>query len=158
MRVKKLLTMGIILTVVMLGLLVSVAAADQHTGTWKLNLAKSKYAAGQAPQALTLKIESDGDNFKLSGDGTDSAGKPMHVEYTAKFDGKDYPGATPFGDSVSLKRIDANTIESTNKKDGKVTVIVTSVVSKDGKTRTSTFKGKDSEGHEVNNVAVYDKQ
>jgi hypothetical protein len=35
---------------------------------------------------------------------------------------------------------------------------VTSVVSKDGKTRTSTFKGKDAEGHAVHNVVVSDKQ
>jgi hypothetical protein len=35
---------------------------------------------------------------------------------------------------------------------------VTSVISKDGKTRTSTFKGKDAQGQDVNNVVVYDKQ
>jgi len=35
---------------------------------------------------------------------------------------------------------------------------VTTKVSKDGKTRTSTFKGKDAEGHEVHNVVVSDKQ
>jgi hypothetical protein len=35
---------------------------------------------------------------------------------------------------------------------------VTSKVSKDGKTRTSTFKGKDAEGHDVLNVVVSDKQ
>jgi hypothetical protein len=44
------------------------------------------------------------------------------------------------------------------KKDGKTLVTVTSVVSKDGKTRTSTFHGKDEAGHMVHNVAVYDKQ
>jgi hypothetical protein len=35
---------------------------------------------------------------------------------------------------------------------------VTSVISKDGKTRTSTFKGKNAEGQDINNVVVYDKQ
>jgi hypothetical protein len=35
---------------------------------------------------------------------------------------------------------------------------VTSTISKDGKTRTSTFKGKDAQGRDVNNVVVYDKQ
>jgi hypothetical protein len=34
---------------------------------------------------------------------------------------------------------------------------VTSVVSKDGKTRTSTFRGKDGQGHAIHNVVVYDK-
>ena len=35
---------------------------------------------------------------------------------------------------------------------------VHSVVSQDGKTRTSTFKGKDAQGNDVSNVVVYDKQ
>jgi len=39
-----------------------------------------------------------------------------------------------------------------------VVMTVTSVLSKDGKTRTSTFTGKDAQGADVNNVVVYDKQ
>jgi hypothetical protein len=35
---------------------------------------------------------------------------------------------------------------------------VTSVISKAGKTRTATFKGKDAQGQDVNNIVVYDKQ
>ena len=35
---------------------------------------------------------------------------------------------------------------------------ITSKVSADGKTRTSTFKGKDAQGRAVNNSVVYDKQ
>jgi hypothetical protein len=59
---------------------------------------------------------------------------------------------------VSVKRINAGTIQATMKKDGKTMMTVTSAVSKDGKTRTSTFKGTDAQGHAVNNVVVYDKQ
>jgi len=47
---------------------------------------------------------------------------------------------------------------STMKKGGQVVMTVTSVVSKDGKTRTSTFKGKDGAGNDVLNVVVSDKQ
>ena len=64
----------------------------------------------------------------------------------------------PNGDTIAVQRIDANTYESTVKKAGQVTMTVRSTVSKDGKTRTSTFKGKDAQGREVNNVVVYDKQ
>jgi hypothetical protein len=35
---------------------------------------------------------------------------------------------------------------------------VTTKVSKDGKTRTSTFTGKNTEGKDVHNVVVFDKQ
>ena len=45
-----------------------------------------------------------------------------------------------------IERTDANTTRSTLKKDGQVVMTVTSVVSNDGKTRTSTFKGKNAKG------------
>jgi hypothetical protein len=64
----------------------------------------------------------------------------------------------PNTDTISVKHIDAHTIQSTSKKGGEVVMTVTSTVSKDGKTWTSTFKGKDAQGRDVNNVVVYDKQ
>lgn len=136
----------------------AMAADDPQTGTWKLNTAKSKYS-GPAPKANTLTITADEKSYKLHAEGMDAQGKATLADFTAGFDGKDVPAAgLPYGDSVSLKRIDANTVEVTMKKGGKALVTVTSVVSKDGKTRTSTFHGKDEAGKDVHNVAVYDKQ
>ena len=86
-------------------------------------------------------------------------GNPTHVRYDAKFDGKDYPvTGLPYANTVSVKRIDANTTQSSLKKGGQVVMTVTSTVSNYGKTRTSTFKGKDAQGRDVNNIVVYDKQ
>jgi hypothetical protein len=60
---------------------------------------------------------------------------------------------------VSVKRIDANTMQAIlKKKDGQLMMTVITTVTTDGKTRTSTFRGKDGQGREVNNVVVYDKQ
>jgi hypothetical protein len=159
MRIKMFAAFATTLLLVALALNVSAAAADQQSGTWKMNPAKSKYSPGPAPKSITVKIDSDADNIKLSSDGIDAAGNPTHVEYTAKYDGKDYPiTGVPNADTVALKRIDASTTESTVKKADQVVMTVTSVVSKNGKTRTSTFKGKDAQGQDVNNVVVYDKQ
>ena len=152
---------GIFTTTLLVALALSVtpAAADQHSGTWKMNAAKSKYSPGPAAKSLTLKVESDENSVKIDSEGTDGEGKPTHVEYDAKFDGKDYPvTGLSYGDTVTVKRIDANTIQTTIKKGGQVMMTVTSKVSADGKTRTSTFKGKDAQGRAVNNVVVYDKQ
>src|ERR1700730_3204025 len=144
---------------VALALSVTPAAADQHSGTWKMNAAKSKYSPGPAAKSVNLKIESDEKGVKIDAEGTDGDGSPTHVEYDAKFDGKDYPvTGLPYGDTVSVKRIDANTIQATIKKGDQAVMTVTSKVSADGKTRTSTFKGKDAQGHDVHNVVVYDKQ
>jgi hypothetical protein len=144
---------------VALALSVTVAVADQHSGTWKMNPAKSKYSPGPAAKNLTLKVDSDEKGVKIDSEGTDGEGNPTHVQYDAKFDGKDYPvTGIPYGDMVVVKRIDANTIQTTIKKGDQVVMTVTAKVSADGKTRTSTFKGKDAQGHAVHNVVVYDKQ
>src|ERR1700730_4845602 len=144
---------------VALALSVTPAAADQHSGTWKMDPAKSKYSPGPAAKSLTLKVESDAKGVKIDSAGIDGEGNPTHVQYDAKLDGQDYPvTGLPYGDMVVVKRIDANTIQTTIKKGDKVVMTVTSKVSADGKTRTSTFNGKDAQGHTVHNVVVYDKQ
>src|SRR5207244_11679992 len=98
-------------------------------------------------------------NTNLSSPSNRAARNPTHIEYTAKFDGKHYPtSGLPNADTVALERPDASTIRSTLKKGDQVVMTVTSVISKNGKTRTSTFKGKDAQGQDVNNVVVYDKQ
>jgi hypothetical protein len=149
----------IVTLLVALALSVTPAAADQHSGTWKMNPAKSKYSPGPAAKSITLKVESDENSIKIDSEGTDGEGNPTHVQYDAKLDGKDYPvTGLSYGDMVTVKRIDANTMQTSIKKGDKVVMTVTSKVSDGGKTRTSTFKGKDSQGHAVNNVVVYDKQ
>jgi len=159
MRIKTLAAFAMTLLFVALALNVPVAAADQQSGVWKMDPAKSKYDPGPAAKSITLKIESDGDNIKYSSDGIDASGNPTHMEYTAKYDGKDYPiTGNPNADTVALERTDPNTTRSTLKKDGQVVMTVTSVVSNDGKTRTSTFKGKNAKGQDVNNILVYNKQ
>src|SRR6266536_623074 len=65
------------------------AADDPNMGTWKLNEAKSKTASGME-KLTTVVYEAAGDQVKVTIDGTDANGKPIHNEWTGKFDGKDY--------------------------------------------------------------------
>jgi hypothetical protein len=149
---------ALLLAVLTLGV-AATASPDALSGTWKMNPAKSKYSPGPTPKSLTVTIESDENNYKVTAEGTDAEGKPTHVEYSAKFDGKDYPATgIPNADTVSVKRIDANTVQTTQKKGGQVVMTVTTKVSTDGKTRTSTFTGKNAEGKDVHNQVVFDKQ
>jgi hypothetical protein len=147
-------------TVLVAALVLGVTAtADQQSGTWKMNPAKSKYSPGPMPKNVTVKVDCDENGIKLDADGTNADGTPTHVEYSAKFDGKDYPIIGTYADTVSVKRIDANTMQAIlKKKDGQLMMTVITTVTIDGKTRTSTFRGKDGQGREVNNVVVYDKQ
>ncbi len=159
MRMKKFCVLVTTLVLVALALSVAARAADQQSGTWKMNPAKSTYNPGPAAKSVMLRIDSDENNIKVNAEGTDGDGNPTHVEYSAKFDGKDYPiSGVPNADTVSVRRIDTNTMEATQKRAGQVVMTVRSTVSKDGNTRTSVFKGKDAQGRDVNNVVVYDKQ
>src|SRR2546423_13706920 len=71
----------------------SVFAADAQVGTWKLNLAKSNYGE-HAPKSSINKIEAVEGGIRLIADNVDAEGKPVHDEYTVKYDGKDYPVKT----------------------------------------------------------------
>jgi hypothetical protein len=74
--------------------------------------------------------------FQASDDGLNMS-DPLGDSYSAKFDGKDYPyKGDPGTTSVSLKKIDANTIEETDKRDGKVISVSRLSVSPDGQTMT----------------------
>ena len=159
MLVKKSLVVAAAVLLVALTWIVPAVAADQHSGTWKMNPAKSKYSLGPAAKSINLKIEADEKSIKIDSEGTDGDGNPTHVAYDAKFDGKDYPlTGIPYADTVSVKRVGGDTIQATMKKGDQVVMTVTSKVSTDGKTRTSTFHGKDAQGRTVHNVVVYDKQ
>ena len=137
---------------------VCVAADNVHLGTWKLDEAKSKISAG-APKNTTVVYEAAGDSVKVIVDGVDADGKPSHNEWTGKFDGKDYPlTGDPTADTRSYKQIDPSTLELTNKKSGKVIVSGKITVSADGKTRTVSTKGMDTNGKKVATTAVYNKQ
>ena len=133
------------------------AADDVQMGTWKLNEAKSKISAG-ASKNSTVVYAADGDNIKVTVDGTDADGKPTHNEWTGKFDGKDYPvTGDPTQDMRSYKKINARTMALTVKKDGKVATSGRIVVAADGKSRTVTTTRTDSTGKESTSTSVYDK-
>ena len=133
-------------------------AADAFMGTWKLNETKSKISAG-TQKNTNVVYEAVGDDVKVTSDGISGDGKPTHIEWTGKFDGKDYPvTGDPSSDMRSYKRIDDHTLEFTVKKAGKVTTTGRMVVSPDGRTRTVSTKGTDSTGKSFQNTAVFDKQ
>ncbi len=145
--------------ILFMGFALSAQAADPLVGTWKLNVAKSTYSPGPAPKSLTAKIEAAGEGEKLTADGVRGDDTPIKVEYTAQYDGKDFPiTGSPMADAVSLKRLDANTTERTDKKGVKVVQTLTRKVSSDGKTMTVTYKGTDAKGQPFNNVGVFEKQ
>jgi hypothetical protein len=133
-------------------------AQNTNLGTWKLNEAKSKLAAG-FPKNNIVVYEAAGDSVKCTIDGVDAQGKPTHSVWVGKFDGKDYPvTGDATSDTRSLKQVDAHTVEMTSKKAGKVTLTGKVVVAADGKSRTLTLSATDPMGMKVDGSFFYDKQ
>jgi hypothetical protein len=135
------------------------AGADSIDGTWKLNVAKSKFNPGPAPQSQTRTYVETAQGVTLTFSGVAADGSPMSGGSTFKYDGKDYPiTGLPNYDAIALTRVDANTVKSTQKRAGKAVGTTTRTVSKDGKTMTLTSKGTSAKGTPYDDVLVFDKQ
>jgi hypothetical protein len=103
------------------------AGAHAISGSWQQ---ASLSDANDALTVVTYKMGSDGFNMESNGQ-----------RYDAKFDGKEYPIAgDPGHTSVTLKRIDANTVEEIDHRGGKITDEIRLATSKDGKTLAVTDK------------------
>ena len=97
------------------------AGAHPASGSWQIDKVADMGDIGR-----TISYAMSAESLKMSWNGE---------SYDAKFDGNEYPLAGDAGNTVvSLKRIGSDTIEEIDKRDGKVTDIIRSTVSGDGKT------------------------
>ena len=144
--------LAILAAAIVLPLGVNAAGPDTQAGTWKMNVAKSTFVrGGPNPKGETVVIEAVDGGLKV----TSSAG----FQYTAKYDGQDYPmTGSAAANGVALRQIDANTIETIRKKDGKVVTSNITFISMDGRTRSNVFQGRNAQGEPITWIAVFDKE
>lgn len=138
--------------------IISVAADNHFLGTWKLNTAKSKGTPGTMSKEETVVFETDGSGIKRTVTGVDADGQKINASATIPWDGMEHKVDGPMGPAmVAVKTVNDRSINVTARINGKV-MSGRVVVSKDGKTMTSTFKGEDPKGRKLDNVEVFDKQ
>jgi hypothetical protein len=104
---------------------VAAGPAGSHaiSGSWVLT------RVNQSDNGLTFTVKIDGDDMTMS--------SPTGQSYTAKLGGPDAPyKGDPGTTSVSVKRMGANTIVETDKRNGKPIGVGHMTVSADGKTMT----------------------
>lgn len=100
------------------------AGAHKASGSWQQRRSEEESA-----NVLTVTYKASAEQLNMA--------DPIGDSYTAKFDGKQYPvKGDPGITSVALKKIDANTIEETDKLNGQVIFISRMTVSPDGQTMT----------------------
>jgi hypothetical protein len=157
MRIRLAVLLAVLLAAVSIGI---ATADDPMVGTWKLNPSESRYSPGPAPEQVVMTVEPAGGNaLKITTETTEPDGTKNVTVFVTAMDDKDSAvRGDKNADTASVKRIDENSTEQTNKKGGKVTTKQKKNVSKDKKKMTVTTSGNDANGKTTNNVEVYDKQ
>jgi hypothetical protein len=153
------------LAFVVLAVLISATASrllaqDPGLGTWKVNVAKSKYTPGPAPKSTTRTLEAQGDQVKYTFAGVAGDGSAISYGFTVAYDGKDYPitGSAPGGgDTISIKKLSPTSYEATMKKAGEPVLVSKVTVSADGKVTTVNQTSPHGKGS-ISNTVVYEKQ
>ena len=152
---------NVTLGLTLLSLTATLLAADAFTGTWKLNVAKSKLSAGTEVKEVTVVITEQGDSLGVDVKGIAGDGTPISVKYTlpAKGGPVSYTeGAPPSGATAMTKRVNATTIDSTSSVNGKEVGSTHTVIASDGKSLTRVVKGMDAQGKAYQNTEVYERQ
>ena len=128
-------------------------------GTWRLNVAQSKFASGPLAYARVIcRIEPWEDGLKVVYDMTGTRGGVTHWEWTGRLDGKDY-ALEGVEDVVTnaYQRLDDHTFAVVTKLDGRPTTTTKIVISTDRKVMTVTSPAMNLQGQRVANTAIYEK-
>jgi hypothetical protein len=152
---KKIVSMMMLATVLFAG---PAFAADPIVGSWKLNVAKSKFSSGQELKAGSRVYTEANGVYTLDQKLTGADGKEIsyRVQYSDGKDMKQDSGGAV--DATHAKKVDANTWDFDLKKDGKVVGHVHRVVSADGKTLTVHNTGMMISGVTGDQTLVFAKQ
>jgi len=119
------------------------AAQDSNPrfGRWKL---KSEAPAPQSNIMTYAPFGSSG--MRVTIDAVNSRGEPSQWGYTTLFDGKDEPVAGREGQTAAVRMITERTAEITYKQNGRVSQVLTNVLSPDGNTIGIIYMRPGSDG------------
>ncbi|HWE48110.1 MAG TPA: hypothetical protein VG407_18985 [Caulobacteraceae bacterium] len=134
-------------------------AEDPVLGTWKLNAEKSTFTPGPGWRSQTRVYRAVPTGVLVSWSGVDAGGGRMQVDYIYQYDGHDYPmkGSAVY-DTLNAVRVDARTVRSEEKRDGKIAGVAVRSVSPDGKVLTITDDGTNRKGRKFSQVLVFDRE
>ena len=124
-------------------------------GHWKLK------SEAPAPQSNIMTYEpAGGSGMKVTIDAVNRDGAKSQWFYTTNFDGKDEPvTGNPGSDTAAVRIITPQINEIVYKKGGKVTQVLTNVLSPDGTKLGIIYMRQDADGKTSNvTFATYEKQ
>ena len=128
-------------------------------GTWKLNLEKSTWNAGNVlpPKSMTVTWVAEGQSIIGTLDEITGQDQPLKVVYMMNFDGQSHPiTGSPLVDSGTYIRF-GNTINESDFKNGKA-VDIGQITLLSDKTLQGTWDGIFPNGRSYHLILVWDKQ
>jgi len=128
-------------------------------GTWQLNTEKSKFSSAQyASKSDTRTYTVAGDRLAMKATGTNTAGKTMKWNWSAKTDGKWYPtSGNPNTDHIALTFVSPSEFKSNTRLKGKPSAKSTATVSGDGKVLTINRSILNAKGGPTDDTLVFDR-
>ncbi len=142
---------------------------DPFLGTWKLDVAKSKFVPAflafmkaTPPKEETFVFREVGtDELELAATGIQTDGKPIAGKSTAPRQGgavKFQQNPFPEGMTVVSTRIDPHSTITTYMMNGKQVFVAQSAISKNGKSMRVTIRGADAQGNPFEQLVLFVKQ
>jgi hypothetical protein len=138
-------------------------------GTWKLNIAASKFP-GPVPQTEVRSYRLAGGVLIGVAVNIDAQGRPNFLQFAAKPDGKDYPefdtrsaaeyladGTAPARTYAEIPTADPRKVHWIDKASGKIISSGDKWVSTDGKQLSFTVDATDRQGNKIQYLYVFDR-
>ena len=152
-----------LLTISLAGTAAAQSKDDPALGTWKLNVAKSKFTPGPPIQGDTRSYEvNEAGWLFVTTETIQPDGTRTGVRFAAKFDGKAYPQIGRFAPTVTMityEPVDRRTLKYTQRDtSGKIVSTNTRTVSADGKTMIIDQRTTNASGQPVVNIELFERQ
>ena len=143
-----------------IGLAAGAAENANFSGTWHLDIEKSRWGSKPKPVSVTLVIEHNDPTLHYRGTVTQSGENTRDFTFEGAIDGKEYPMTSAAGAGMAtLRRVDANTIETDFRStDGTRTENARTSLSRDGKVLTRTIREKTPEAGSKTWVEIYERR
>jgi hypothetical protein len=154
LRSRTLTASSALFAIFVIGGCASAQGTNPRLGKWKLK------STNPSPASNIMTYEKSGESgMKITIDAVNKEGVKSQWSYTTNFDGKDEPiTGNPGADRGSVKIITASINEIVYKKDGKVTQVLTNVLSPDRNTIAVIYMRQDPDGKTSNvTFATYER-
>jgi hypothetical protein len=150
---------NVFLSVMLVAFPVAARAQDAPwLGTWELNLARSSFTRGAAPQRETIVNVPEPGGFKSTLTAVGGRGTSVEIQHF-NFDGAFHKTEGSDPRELSFTRVDARTIEQQTRRNGQITVTRRIQLSADGKTMTYIASGVSGGGQKyTDDTRVYEKR